>query len=289
MLELTYLTRFLRQTRSFRGLDVAELSAVIRAAEYREVDSGCCFCQQGAAADCVYALHRGRVKLVRSTSAGAQVLLRFLGPGEVFGATGTGGNEIYPFAAIAVSWCQVMAWKAETMAELFERYPRLAVDAISELHARMEELRARCCELATERVEQRVARVLSRLANQVGREVDGGLLIDVLSRQELAEMAGTTLYSVSRILSAWRRDGVVDAGRLWVAVLQPERLTALAADAAVKPNHVTAAATHGDVGGLTRVSRGRDADRRCRLCGARRQGHQLRPDGAGWSRHPASA
>ena len=87
----------------------------------------------------------------------------------------------------------------------------------------------RARELATERVAARVARALLRLAGQSGREVDGGVLVDhPLSRQELAEMTGTTLYTVSRLLSGWEDAGIVEAGRERVMVRSLERLAAVA-------------------------------------------------------------
>jgi len=86
----------------------------------------------------------------------------------------------------------------------------------------------RARELATERVASRVARTLLRLARQSGRPVDGGILVDhPLSRQELAEMTGTTLYTVSRLLSAWEDAGLVEAGRERVTVRSVEGLEAV--------------------------------------------------------------
>jgi CRP-like cAMP-binding protein len=86
-------------------------------------------------------------------------------------------------------------------------------------------------ELATERVEQRVARTLLRLARQVGRKVEGGVLIDMpLSRQDLAEMTGTTLYTVSRILSQWEQQHLVETGRERILIRQPHGLVAIAED-----------------------------------------------------------
>jgi CRP-like cAMP-binding protein len=95
--------------------------------------------------------------------------------------------------------------------------------------------------LATQGVEQRLAQLLVRLATTSGRETEDSLVIDMpLSRRNLAEMTGTTLYTVSRILSAWARAGLVDTGRQWVAIPRPERLAATAAhgpEKAVRPGN----------------------------------------------------
>jgi CRP-like cAMP-binding protein len=85
--------------------------------------------------------------------------------------------------------------------------------------------------LATERVERRIAHGLLRLARQIGRDVDGGVLIDLtLSRQDIAEMTGTTLYTVSRTLSGWEQRGIVRTGRERVLVRRLDELQAIAED-----------------------------------------------------------
>ena len=85
--------------------------------------------------------------------------------------------------------------------------------------------------MATERVEQRIARTLARLANQIGRQTETGILIDApLTRQDLAEMTGTTLFTVSRTLKAWERDGILEVGREKVTIADPHRLVVLGED-----------------------------------------------------------
>lgn len=108
-------------------------------------------------------------------------------------------------------------------------YPSIALNAMSDLATRVEELRDRYRELATECVEQRLAQALIRLAAQTGTQTQAGVLIDVpLSRQDVAEMIGTTLYTVSRILGAWERIGLVDVGRQRVEILDRAGLKGVA-------------------------------------------------------------
>ena len=79
---------------------------------------------------------------------------------------------------------------------------------------RAQEFQSRLREVATERVPQRLAHMLLRLARQAGRPVANGTLIDFpLTRQDLAEMIGTTLYTVSRLLTEWSERGIVEIGR----------------------------------------------------------------------------
>ena len=83
----------------------------------------------------------------------------------------------------------------------------------------------------TERVGQRLAHTLLRLARQCGRQTDEGVLIaHPLTRQELAQLTGTTLHTVSRTLAAWQADGVLKSDRRRLLVRSTRQLEALALD-----------------------------------------------------------
>jgi CRP-like cAMP-binding protein len=85
--------------------------------------------------------------------------------------------------------------------------------------------------MMTDRVERRVARALLRLVQEAGRRVDAGVEIDFpVSRQDIAEMTGTTLFTVSRLLSAWEERGIVRSGRQRIVLTKPQALIALAED-----------------------------------------------------------
>ena len=97
------------------------------------------------------------------------------------------------------------------------------------LAGRVKEFQDRYRELATERVERRVAHGLLRLSAQIGKQVEGGILIDLtLSRQDIAEMTGTTIFTVSRTLSKWEAQGIIESGRERVLVRKPDALRAIA-------------------------------------------------------------
>jgi len=96
---------------------------------------------------------------------------------------------------------------------------------------RVREFQGRYRELATERVERRLSRMIIRLANQVGKKTSEGVLLDLpLTRQDLAEMSGTTLFTVSRILSQWEAQGLVQAGREKLLIVFPYGLVRIAED-----------------------------------------------------------
>lgn len=215
----------------FRGLSPVELEAVVKAAQRCRLSAGEYFFHQEEAATVFYLLLNGRVRLTQVTPEGHQVIVHLAGPGDGVGIIVVLSNIPYPVAAEVIEDATALAWDSETAGQLMERYPRLALNGLRLVANRFRDLQDRYRELATERVERRVARALLRLARQAGRRVEGGVLIDMpLSRQDLAEMTGATLYTVSRILSGWEQKGVVESGRERVVVRQPHSLVKIAED-----------------------------------------------------------
>lgn len=222
----------LRRATLFQDLGEPVLAAVASAARCRTLEQGSFFFHEGDAAATLFLLVEGRVRLNQVSAEGQQVLLRLVSAGDPFGWIGSLGGAHYPASAEAADDSVALYWDSETMAGLMERYPRLAVAALRMLARQVQEMQERYRELATERVEQRLARALLRLSSQTGRQVPGGVLLDVrLSRQDLAQMTGTTLYTVSRILSRWEQAGLVKSRRERVLIRHPEGLVTVAEDA----------------------------------------------------------
>jgi CRP-like cAMP-binding protein len=230
------LTQFLAQSPLFRGLPAAHLETVLQAARCRQVERDAFFFHQGELAQAVYVLTEGQAKLTWVTPEGYQMLVRFVTPGEELGVNAVLRDSVYMLSAQAVQDCRALAWEGETLARLVEGYPRIAFNLLDLVAGYYERLLERYQELITARVEQRLARALIRLAGQVGQQMPIGVLIDLpLSRVDLAEMTGTTLYSTSRILSRWEHQGLVETGREWVLVRHLDALAVIAEDVSSAP------------------------------------------------------
>jgi len=174
-------------------------------------------------------LVNGKVKLTQLTEEGQQIILRYVSPGEAFAVIAVLSKIPYPVTASTVNRVSLLSWEDQVMLELMKKYPQLAINSLSILANRIQEFQDRFRELATERVERRIARALLRLASQTGRKIDQSILIDfTLSRKDLAEMTGTTLYTVSRTLSQWEKDGLVSSQREQVTILTPHQLVVIA-------------------------------------------------------------
>lgn len=218
----------LDEFRLFRSLG-AEATQVAEEAVELHRRRGQVLFRQGAPARSFYAVRSGRLKLTRVMADGQLVLLRLAGPGEAIGGVAALGERRYPVSAEVIADCRVLAWSGNAMDRLLRAHPQLAINLIDLLAERLHELQARYQELATEQVEQRLARLLLRLVRQVGRRTDDGVLIDVrLSRQELAGMSGTCLFTVSRLLSRWQQAGVIRTQRQRVLIRHPHGLVSIA-------------------------------------------------------------
>ena len=215
----------------FQGLDPEALAAVADAVRPLRVRKGSYFFYQDQPATTLYLLIEGRVKFTQVTADGQQVLLRAIGPGETFGTVSALGDAFHPASAQAATDCAALAWRGDAVAALMERFPAIAINALHFLAGRLREFQDRYRELATERVERRIARALLRLAQQLGEVADAGVLIDLpLTRQDIAEMAGTTLFTASRILSNWQQRGIVHTRRERILIRKLSDLEAIAED-----------------------------------------------------------
>jgi len=217
----------LAQAEFFVGLDEKGLKRVLQAARRRRLErQEVCF-RQDEPASFLYLLVAGKIKLTQLTPDGRQVLLRFVEPGEVFGGIALFAGEQYPVTAEAAEACELLLWDGPAMQRVIQSEPKVALNVIQHLAYLVKNLQDRVRELATERVEQRIARALIRLAAESGRDAPAVLHI---TRQDLGELTGTTLYTVSRTLSRWESLGWIESGRERITILDREALAALVDD-----------------------------------------------------------
>ena len=202
-----------------------ELDAILDLATSRRYSVGSSAFEQGDEADCFFVLLHGRLRVTQVTPAGQQVVIRMVNPGDLFGIAKALHRTDYPGTATAVVESLALAWPMAAWDAMLDDHPALAVNAMQTVGMRLQEAQARLRELATEEVERRVAHTVLRLGNQSGRREPGGIRIDFpISKQDIAEMAGTTLHTVSRILTAWEADGLVEGGRQKLLLRDPHRL-----------------------------------------------------------------
>ena len=147
----------------------------------------------------------------------------------MFGALGAVRSEaVYPATAQALEASTALALESSFLHEMIETRPYLSFDLMQLMTGYIQEMQSRYRELATEKVERRIARALLRLTAQMGIKTLEGDIELTFSRQDLAEISGTTLFTVSRILSEWERQGLVETGRERVVIRNPHGIVRIA-------------------------------------------------------------
>lgn len=220
-----------RRVAVFRDAPDEDVRTIAALGIRRAVEEGGYFFLQGDKADYLYILLSGCAKLCTISADGQQVNLRTLVPYQLFGAIGAVQPEaVYPACAQALIDSSALAIESAAFTRLIAERPYLSFGLMGLMTGYIQEMQERYRELATERVEQRIARALLRLAAQTGRKVDQVGIDLLFSRQDLAEMTGTTLYTVSRCLSLWEKQGLIATGRERVTLLNPHGLVRVADD-----------------------------------------------------------
>ncbi len=219
----------LLRSRIFDGLTDAERVRWLDRATTARLDRGQTLARQGEPVLHFHLLESGFLKLLQLTPEGSEVIVRFVAPGEPFGGVVALGDAPYPVTAVAVQPSVVRAWRREVVAELLAETPQVRVNIMREMATHMTAALTRVRELTTERVDERLAHTLLRLASQCGRpDPDGVLIAQPLTRQELADLTGTTLYTVSRTLARWESLGLVSTRKRMLLVRSPQKLQAVA-------------------------------------------------------------
>lgn len=212
----------------FSRLERRQIREILDLASSRRYDEGVSVFEEGAPAERFFILLDGYIRVVRITSTGEQVIALHIPPGQLFGIAQSLGRDTYPATAVTAAESIALSWPSTLWSGFVEKYEGFATETYRTVGKRLGELNNRVVEMATQQVEQRIANALLRLVNQTGRKVENGIEIDFpITRQDLSEMTGTTLHTVSRLLSAWEKQGLVESRRKRIVVREPHELVLL--------------------------------------------------------------
>ncbi|MBC7284263.1 Crp/Fnr family transcriptional regulator [Hoeflea sp.] len=213
----------------FAGMSPDSLEDMIaRAQSLRQKKDSYIF-REGEEAHSFFLLLDGYVRVVKITPDGEQVIVRYIATGELLGIAKAIGRDTYPANAVAAADCVLLSWPSSSWEAIVTAHPGFATNTYVTVGNRLIGTQERVVELATERVEQRVANAVLNLARQTGRKTDEGIVIDfAISRQDISEMTGTTLHTVSRLLSGWDSKGWIKGGRQKITLVEGHKLMTVA-------------------------------------------------------------
>jgi CRP-like cAMP-binding protein len=200
----------LRKSIMFRRLKPDDLQRLAAVATLRTFDKGATLFGEGDGSDLLYTVIAGRVKVFKTTPRGTDVILELFGPGDAIGAVAVYESRPYPASAVALEPTSCLVIPRQPFFALLEGYPLMVRGLLVGMTHRLMELTNRLTELSGGRIEGRLARFFLKLGTDMGQgRGDGTFIPLVLSRQELADMTGTTIETSIRIMSRWGKDEVV--------------------------------------------------------------------------------
>jgi len=219
----------LRQSTLFRRLSMEDRQRLAAVAKLTQFDKGAPLFNEGDGSESLYTVLTGRVKVFKVTARGTDVILEIFGPGDPVGAVAVYESRPYPASAVALEETTCVVIPRQAFFGLLETYPSMVRGLLVGLTHRLVELTNRLTELAGGRVEGRLARFFLKLAKEVGQaRTDGTFIPLTLSRQELADMIGTTIETSIRIMSRWGKEDVVRTEKDGFSVIDRDALEAVA-------------------------------------------------------------
>jgi len=210
----------LKRSLIFSCLSREELAELSGLAIERNFQAGEYIFWEGDAPDWFYIIADGRVKVLKHASSGKEFIVAFFGTSEMFGEVAVFEDKPYPASSQALTKTKLLGIKKNDFLAFLSKRPQVALRIINVLGGRLRDAQSRLMDFAGERVEQRIARTLLMLSSRLGSELP-------FTKQEIADMAGTTTETAIRVISRLKSAGIIRSGRGKMTILNETRLKLL--------------------------------------------------------------
>lgn len=211
----------LKETPIFSGLDDDQLASLADISLERSFDVDEFVFWEDDSPEWFYIIATGRIKAVKHSTSGKDLIVSFFGPGEVFGEVAVFENKPYPASSQVVEKVSLIGFKRDDFLKFLTEHPQVALRIINMLSGRLRTAQGRIRDLAGERVQQRLARTLLMLSSKLGKTLP-------FTREEIADMAGMTTETVIRQMSNLKDRGIVSSNRGEIAIIDEQKLKLLA-------------------------------------------------------------
>jgi CRP-like cAMP-binding protein len=187
--------------------ELKELEHYLSTSVFRKKDD---IFTEGDAPEWFYIVLTGKVKVTKISHDGKEIILEIISPYDIFGGVAVLRNFPYPANAVAMEDSEILKISRKNLMRLVDRFPNLMFCIAMQLGDRMKSSYDSLKNIALERVEARIAALLLKLGNKVGVETNAGLMIDMrLTKQDVADMVGTTVETSIRTFSKFKKEGLV--------------------------------------------------------------------------------
>lgn len=201
---------FLKRTAYFSKLSEAELAEISQLFSETSYAKGQIIFSEGDPSNWLFIVKEGNVKIVKFSVEGKASILQILGPGDVLGEVAVFDRGPYPASALAMADVTILKLRSADFSRCLNKYPHIAIETVFILAKRLRHTTEIIRGLGSERVEKRIAKIISKLASEKGGQIAGEALVNIaLTRQDIAEMAGTTVETAIRVLSKFSKEGAI--------------------------------------------------------------------------------
>ena len=184
---------------------------------------------EGDDCECLYLIVNGAVKIAKSLESGKELIVDILQEGDTVGEVALLDNFPYPAGAVVHSdAAEIYCLPAVDYLALLERFPALSRATIRDLAGRLRHINRRMKDVSGGNVEYRIAHLLLTLGDRVGRKDGSHVIIDLpMTRQEIADMVGTTIETTIRIMSRWGKEGIVETRKEGFVIQDVDKLQSI--------------------------------------------------------------
>jgi CRP-like cAMP-binding protein len=218
----------LQSSTLLNALTPSELESLATVSRVAHVERGEIIWMTGDHVDYFGLAGTGFVKMVRGSADGTDIAVELMGPGQIFGMMGTIALSGCPLTAIAVTDMWYLRIPKRAFLEIYEHSTRLKDVLVRRMTVRLHGAMDLMARMSSGRVDERIAAILFILAESYGERHNGHLTLRVpLTRQEISEMAGTTVESCIRVVSRWQKAGLVSTDKHIITILDEKRLNAV--------------------------------------------------------------
>ncbi|MCE5312271.1 MAG: Crp/Fnr family transcriptional regulator [Nitrospiraceae bacterium] len=203
-------SEYLEQIPIFASLSQQELENVrpyIQNASYRKKEV---IFAEGSEPEWFYVCQSGKVKITKLSHEGKELIIEIISPGDFFGGFAVIKGFPYPANAVAMEDTSVIRISRQDIISLIEKYPAVMHAIMSNLGMRVRDFHTSLKSIALDKVESRIVSVLLKLAEKSGVQDGADVVIDMrLTKQDIAEMVGTTVETSIRVMSQLKKTGAV--------------------------------------------------------------------------------
>jgi len=202
--------QLLKNTTLFSSLSPQELSVISAQFTEEEFEKDQYIFTEGDPPDCLYIVKEGTIKMVKHSPSGREMIMAIMTAGDMIGEVAVFDGGPYPATAQGMGKGSIMKLPRKEFISLLNRYPSVAFQIIGDLGKKLRSALSVARELRGELVEGRIAMVLLKLAKKIGTPVEGGVMLTIpVTRQDVADMVGSTIETTIRVISRFKKEGIV--------------------------------------------------------------------------------